>query len=186
MVGDRDNNDDENPGWRPLAAPGAWRTTLPYSYLLNESNDLRSAHAGFGELDRNPQIDLGQHGIELFVAGAVLEIGGQGFQPQQRALIQRPRQQTELEFVEGVERAAAMLDRAPAPFRRLLYTLQRNERIDAAERSQRHGRALRLGRLGVRQGEGAARAAPRRGWCGRDGGAVGSIDAHTKKVCPYG
>src|SRR5580704_6858356 len=186
MVGDRDNNDDEIPPWRCMAASGERRTALPCSYLFNEFNSLRSAHAGFGELDRDPQLDLGQHGIELFVAGAVLEIGGKGFQPQQCALIQGPRQETELEFVEGVEGAAAMLDRAPAPFRRLLDTLQRNERVDAAERPQRHSGALRLGWLGVRRRESAARAAPRRGWCGRDGGAVGSIDAHDNKVCPYG
>src|SRR5580692_12138059 len=155
MLGDRDNNDDENPPWRGMAAPGERRTALPFYNLLNYFNVLRSAHAGFGELDRNAQLDLGQHGIELFVAGAVLEIGGKGFQPQQRALIQGPRQETELELVEGVERAAAVLDRPPAPFRRLLDTLQRNERVDAAERPQRHRRALRLGRLGVRQRESA-------------------------------
>ena len=84
MVGDRDNNDDEIPPWRCMAAPRERRTTLPFSYLFNELNNfsiLQSTHAGFGELDRDPQIDLGQHGIELFVAGAVLEIGGEGFQP---------------------------------------------------------------------------------------------------------
>src|ERR1700688_4683168 len=151
-----------------MATLGERHAALPYSYLLHEFNALRSAHAGFGELDRDPEVDLGQHGIEPFVAGAVLEIGGDGFQPQQRALVQRPRQQTELEFVEGVERAAAMLDRAPAPFRRLLYTLQRNEGVDAAERPQRHRRALRLRRLGVGQRKGAAGATPRWGRRGRD------------------
>jgi hypothetical protein len=81
MVGDRDNNDDENPGWCCMGAPGERWTALPCSYLLNEFNILRSGHAGFGEFDRDPQVDLGQHGIELFVAGTVLEIGGEGFQP---------------------------------------------------------------------------------------------------------
>src|SRR5580693_2288665 len=183
MVGDRDNKDDEIPGRHCMAAPGAPRTTLPYSYLLNEFNSLRSDHTGFGELDRNAQVDLGQHGIELFIAGTVLEIGGDGLQPQQRTLIQRPRQQAELELVERVQRAAAVLDRAPAPFRRLLYTLQRNERVDAAERPQRHRRALRLGWLGIGQGEGAAGGATRRGWCRRNGGPVGSIDAHDIRRC---
>jgi len=81
MVGDRDNNDHEIPGRRCTVAPGEQRTALPCSYSLNEFNILRSAHAGFSELDRDPQVDLGQHGIELFVAGTVLEIGGEGFQP---------------------------------------------------------------------------------------------------------
>jgi hypothetical protein len=64
-----------------MTAPGEPWTALPYSYLFNEFNVLRSAHAGFGELNRDPQVDLGQHGIELFVAGTVLEIGGERFQP---------------------------------------------------------------------------------------------------------
>src|ERR1700722_10104157 len=81
MVGDRDNNDDENPGWCCMTAPGEPWTDLPCSYLFNEFNVLRSTHAGFGELNRDPQVDLGQHGIELFVAGTVLEIGGERFQP---------------------------------------------------------------------------------------------------------
>src|SRR4029077_3466219 len=132
MVGDRDNNDDENPGWRRMAAPGGRHIALPHSYLSNEFNILQSTHAGFGKLDRDPQVDFGQHGIELFVAGAVLEIGGQGFQPQQRALVDGPGQQPELELVEGIERAAAMLDRTAAPLRRLLNALQRDERVDAA------------------------------------------------------
>ena len=81
MVGDRDNNDDENLGLRWMATPGERRTTLPCSYLFNEFNILRSDHAGFGEFDCDAEVDLGQHGIELFVAGTVLEIGGERFQP---------------------------------------------------------------------------------------------------------
>ena len=81
MVGDRDNNDDEILGRRCMAAAGNRRTALPDPYLFNEFNYLRSSHAGFGELNRDPQVDLGQHGIELFVAGTVLEIGGERFQP---------------------------------------------------------------------------------------------------------
>src|ERR1700685_3013789 len=130
-----------------MAAPGSRRTALPYSYLFNEFNYLRSSHAGFGELDSDAEVDLGEHGIELFVAGTVFEIGGEGFKPQQRALIQRPRQQAELELIEGIERAAAMLDCAAAPFHRLLDTLQRNEGIDAAEGPQCHRGALRLRRF---------------------------------------
>jgi hypothetical protein len=64
-----------------MTAPGERWTALPYSYLFNEFNILRSAHASFSEFDRDPQVDLGQYGIELFVAGTVLEIGGEGFQP---------------------------------------------------------------------------------------------------------
>jgi hypothetical protein len=40
MVGDRDNNDDEIPARRCMAAPREQRTTLPYSDLLNEFNIL--------------------------------------------------------------------------------------------------------------------------------------------------
>jgi len=40
MVGDRDNKDDEIQGRHCMAAPGAPGTTLPYSYLLNEFNNL--------------------------------------------------------------------------------------------------------------------------------------------------
>jgi hypothetical protein len=40
MVGDRDNNDDEIPAWRCMAAAGEQRTTLPYSYLFNNFNIL--------------------------------------------------------------------------------------------------------------------------------------------------
>jgi hypothetical protein len=82
MVGDRDNNDDEIPAWRCMAPPDKRRTALPCSNLLNEFNILQSTHAGFSEFDGDPEVDLGQHGIEPFVAGAVLEIGGEGFQPQ--------------------------------------------------------------------------------------------------------
>jgi hypothetical protein len=64
-----------------MTAPGERWTALPCSNLFNEFNILRSAHAGFSEFDRDPQVDLGQDGIELFVAGTVLEIGGEGFQP---------------------------------------------------------------------------------------------------------
>jgi hypothetical protein len=34
MVGDRDNNDDEIPGWRCMAAPGEQRTALPYLLFI--------------------------------------------------------------------------------------------------------------------------------------------------------
>ena len=97
--------------------------------------------------------------VEPLVARAVLEVGGHGFEPQQRALVERTGQQPELELVERIERPAAVLDRAAAPFDRILDSLQRDQRVDAAQRAQRDRGALRLRPLALGQREGAAGAA---------------------------
>ena len=55
-----------------------------------------------------------------------------------------PAKQPELELVERIERAAAMLDRAAAAFDRVLDALQRDQRVDSAQGAQRDGRALAL------------------------------------------
>jgi hypothetical protein len=81
MLRDRDNNDDEAPGADLRGLPELNCRAGPIFKLFNKFKTLTSVHTGFGEFDRDPQVDLGQHGIELFVAGAVLEIGRHGFQP---------------------------------------------------------------------------------------------------------
>ena len=48
-------------------------------------------------------------------------------------------QEPDLEFVEGVERVAAALERMPAPLGRILDSLQGNQRVDAADRPQGAG-----------------------------------------------
>jgi hypothetical protein len=106
-VYDGDNNDHDAAG-----AAGAARTARGWKCLI---------YAGFGQLDRNPELYLAQHLVELFVAGTVLEVGGDGLKPQQcRGLV-------ELELVERVEGAAAMFDRPAAALEGILDPLQRNE-----------------------------------------------------------
>ncbi len=41
-------------------------------------------YAGFGEFHGHPELDLAEDLVELFVPGAVLEISGDGFEPQKR------------------------------------------------------------------------------------------------------
>ena len=82
MLRDRDNNDDDVAGRALRRRPASGVPPYQNSYLFNYLNNLSSVHAGFGEFDRDAEVDLGQHRIELFVAGTVLEIGGDGFQPQ--------------------------------------------------------------------------------------------------------
>ena len=76
-------------------------------------------------------------------------------------LVERAGKQTDLEFVERVERPAAVLDRAAAAFDRILDALQRDQRVDAAEGAQGDRRALRLRRARLGKRKGAAGRAPR-------------------------
>ena len=77
-----------------------------------------------------------KHLIELFVAGAVLKVGGDGFQTQQRRGFERSGQKAELELVECIERPAAVFDRAAAPLHRILDALQGDQGVDAADGPQ--------------------------------------------------
>ena len=96
---------------------------------------MRSDHASFGELDRDPEVDFGKHAVEPVVTRTILEIGGHGFQPQQRALIEGTGQKTELQLIERIECAAAVLYRAAAPLGGLLNSLQRDQSVDPAQRA---------------------------------------------------
>ena len=145
MVGDRDNNDDEEPEVAPhggAQASGLPPCSIPIYSIISMFYDqimpaLASSTATRSSISASTESSFSWPEPSL-------KSVARRFQPQQRALIQSPGQEAKLELVEGVERAAAMLDRAPAPFRRLLDALQRNERIDAAQRPQRHRRALRF------------------------------------------
>ena len=77
-VYDGDNNDHDAAG-----AAGAARTARGWKCLI---------YAGFGQLDRNPELYLAQHLVELFAAGTVLEVGGDGLKPQQCRGLNRPYQ----------------------------------------------------------------------------------------------
>lgn len=154
----------------------------------DKSAKYRSAYAGFGELDRNPEVDLGKDLIELLVAGTVLEVPRDCLEPQQRALIEAAGQQPELELIKRIKRPAAIFHSAAAPFGRLFDALKGDQRVDAAKRAQRNRWILGMDgfRFGKTEG-GAARGTPRpRSRRGSKGRAVGSMDAHTKKVIPYG
>src|SRR5262245_61107610 len=95
---------------------------------------LTGAH--LGDLDLDPELDLRQHAVEARIARPVLEAGGGVFQPAERRGIERARQQADLELVERVERGAAARQRAAAALGRVLDSLQRDQRVDAADRAQ--------------------------------------------------
>ena len=56
-----------------------------------------------------------------------------------------------------------MFDGAAPAFHRVLDALQRNQRVDAAQGSQRHRRVMRLGSIGLAKRECAAWRPSRRG-----------------------
>jgi hypothetical protein len=56
-------------------------------------------HTGFCEFHGHPQLDLGQHLIELFVAGTILQVGRDGLQAQQRPGFESSRKKRKLEGV---------------------------------------------------------------------------------------
>jgi hypothetical protein len=71
--------------------------------------------AGFGQFHSHPQLDLVQNMVELVIAGALLEAGGNRFQAQKRCGFEAPRKERELELLERIQRPAPVLDRAAPP-----------------------------------------------------------------------
>ncbi len=59
--------------------PGLWLGLKSRKKSRKFARDLKNA--SFGQLDGDPQIDLGHDLIEPIVAGRVVEIGGHGFKP---------------------------------------------------------------------------------------------------------
>jgi hypothetical protein len=104
-------------------------------YLFSKFRWLWSDHASFGELDRDPEVDFGKHAVEAVVTRTILEIGGHGFQAEQRALVEGTGQKTELELIKRIECAAAVLYRAAAPLGGPLDSLQRDQSVDPTERT---------------------------------------------------
>ena len=86
---------------------------------------------GLGEFNFDPELDLGQYGIEAGIAGGGFQIGRGITQPVHGRSIEVAGEQSELEIVEHVERAAAACHRALAAFGRILDALHRQQRIDA-------------------------------------------------------
>src|ERR1700724_2344044 len=76
-------------------------------------------HADFGKLDADPQLDLGEHGVEVRLAGAVGECRHDRLERGERAGLEGTGKEPELEGVEGVERGAAALNGAPTPLERI-------------------------------------------------------------------
>lgn len=100
--------------------------------------------ADFGDLDRQPELDLGQHRIEPVIAGAVAKVGRSRLQPLQGRGAKCAAEDFDLEFVEGVKGGPAALDRAAAPLRRVILTLQGDQRVDAANGAERSDRLRRF------------------------------------------
>jgi hypothetical protein len=115
---------------------------------------MRSVQPSFGQFYRDPKVYFAQDVIKSGVARAVLEVGSDRFKPQKRRLIERAGQESKLKLIEGIKRTGAVFDGAAAPFQWILYTLQCNQGVDAAERSQRYRRTLclRRARFGQRKG----------------------------------
>src|SRR5215471_6803973 len=66
----------------------------------------RLRRAELGQLDLDTQPDLGQHQVQLLVAGRVVEIRDRALEPGERSRIEVAGQEAELQFVERVERRA--------------------------------------------------------------------------------
>ena len=115
-----------------------------------------SGEAGFGQFDRDAKVNFGQDLIDPIVARAVLEVAGYRFEPQHRGLVEGAPKQAELELIESVKRAPAMLDGAASAFDRVFDALQCNQGVDSAQSAQGYRRALRLGSLAAAERESAA------------------------------
>ena len=71
--------------------------------------------------------------VNPIVSRPVVKVGGHGFKPQHRGLIEGPGKQPKLELVKSVERPPAVLDGAAPAFDRVFDTLKRDQRVDSAE-----------------------------------------------------
>jgi hypothetical protein len=120
-VHDRDNNDHEGSRSRiyaliigsyreppaTAAAPGNpacagfGPSRIGKNWRLQEfrrGNSFRNTalgQPGFGEFDRNPQVDLRHDLVQLGVAGRLAKVAGYGLQPQHCGVIERAGQQAE-------------------------------------------------------------------------------------------
>ena len=128
--------------WSPEMVPDPTMTCYGLEYFCFEGDGLWTSS----------DADL----IELVVSRGVVEVGGDRFQPQHHGLVERAREQSELNLVQRIERPAAVFDRAAPAFHRVFDALQRNQRVDSTQGAQRHGRALRLRGLSPAEGEAAA------------------------------
>ena len=93
--------------------------------------------AHFGDLDRQTKLDLGQHRIEPVVAGGIAKVGRGLLQPQQGRGAKRAAEDLDLQFIRGVE--GAVRPRLTARRRRSVG-LQGDQRVDAADGTERGGR----------------------------------------------
>ena len=75
-----------------------------------------SVQPGFGQFDRDPEVDFAQDLVEPVVARTVLEAAGNRLEPQKRRLVEPTRQEAELKLIERIKRPTAMLDRPVAAF----------------------------------------------------------------------
>ena len=74
--------------------------------------------------------------FEPRVSRTFLKVGGHSLEPEHGPLVERTGQQPQLDLVERIKRPAPVLDHPAAALDGILNSLQRDERIDAAERAQ--------------------------------------------------
>ena len=91
----------------------------------------RLRHADLGKFHTDPELDLGQHGVQSGIAGLLREAGGDRIEPGQRACVESSREQPERQRIQRVERGTTALDRLAAALARFLDALQREQSIDA-------------------------------------------------------
>ena len=125
-----------------------WRRRRPRSTGGPDTNSGKSGvlgDAGLGQFDGDPQINLRENLVNPTVSRPVVKVGGHGFKPEHRGLIEGPGKQPKLELVKSVERPPAVLDGAAPAFDRVFDTLKRDQRVDSAQSTQRDGCGLRVG-----------------------------------------
>jgi len=135
----------------------------PPQKQANNRDFWRLGETGFGQFDRDPQVDFRKHLVEAIVAGTVVEVGGDGFQPQHRRLIQGAAKEPDLEFIQRVERPATVFDRAAPALHGVFDALERDQGVDTTQGAQRHRGTICLRRIGLSERECAPWRPPRRG-----------------------
>jgi hypothetical protein len=143
-------------------------------------------YAGFGQFHGHAQLDLTEDLVELFVAGAVLKVGGDRFEPQERGRLERAGQEAEPDLVQCIEGAAAMFDRPAAALDRILDALQGDQGVDPADGPQATGGLAVCGVLASDNVKGPPLA--RRAIAGAEARAVpfGPLTRMPVSVAPYG
>ena len=87
------------------------------------------------DLDFDPKLYFGQNRIEAGLTRRILEVGRNRLQARQRRGSKCACKQPVLELIERIERNTAAFDRALPPASRPFFALQRDQGIDAADRS---------------------------------------------------